>query len=165
MIDPAYCLMMAQYNAHQNNGLRRVVEAMPMAELTKERGAFFGSVFATLNHLLWADQLWLSRLAGTKAPGPHNLAYMPTIAAWGAERFRTDGQITEWARKLRAVELAGNLTWRAVIDQKDYTEPKAMCVVHFFNHQTHHRGQVHAMLTAAGQTLPATDLTAMPGRA
>lgn len=164
MITPEYCFLMAQYNAHQNKGVRAVVEAMPMDELTKDRGAFFKSIFATLNHLLWADQLWLSRFAGTKAPGPHSLEYMPTIATWGAERFRTDGQITEWARAVKAIELTGDMTWKAVIDQKEYTEPKALCVAHYFNHQTHHRGQVHAMLTAAGQTLPPTDITAMPGR-
>lgn len=161
MIDPAYCQMMARYNAWQNKGVRAVVEAMPMDELTKDRGAFFKSIFATLNHLLWADQLWMSRLAGTPAPGPHNLDYMPTIAAWGAERFRTDGLITQWARKVQALDLTGDLTWQAVMDQTEYTVPKAMCVVHVFNHQIHHRGQVHAMLTAAGQVLPATDITAM----
>lgn len=164
MIDPAYCQLMAYYNAHQNNGVRRVVEGMPMEELTQDRGAFFGSIFGTLNHLLWADQLWLSRFTDAKAPGPHSLAYMPTIAAWGAERFRTDGQITEWARHIQALDLTGDLTWQAVMDKTEYTEPKSVCVVHYFNHQTHHRGQVHAMLTAAGQTLPPTDIPTLPAR-
>lgn len=164
MIDPAYVQMMAAYNAHQNKGYRRVVEAMSMEELTKDRGAFFGSIFATLNHLLWADQMWMSRLTGAASPGAHRLDFTPTIATWGAERFRTDGQINEWARSVSTLELTGDLTWTSALDDAEHTEPKGMCVVHFFNHQTHHRGQVHAMLTAAGKTLPDTDLSLMPGQ-
>ncbi|NCT11917.1 MAG: damage-inducible protein DinB, partial [Rhodobacterales bacterium] len=59
---------MARYNAWQNTGLRRMVAAMDPAELSADRGAFFGSIMATLNHLLWADQVWLHRLAGHPAP-------------------------------------------------------------------------------------------------
>jgi len=64
LVTPEYCRLMARYNAWQNTGLRRMVAAMDPAELSADRGAFFGSIMATLNHLLWADQVGLHRLAG-----------------------------------------------------------------------------------------------------
>ena len=166
MITPEYCQMMARYNAWQNGGLRKIVEGMPRAELDKDRGAFFGSIRATLNHLLWGDLLWMSRFDG--GPGPEcdpdqHKELTPTIAAWGAARFQTDGRITLWAEKVRAMDLTGDLTYRSAILDSEMSKPMGQLVTHFFNHQTHHRGQVHAMLTAAGHRPGDTDLVFMPG--
>ena len=165
MITPEYCQMMARYNAWQNKGVRAVVEAMDQDALTQDRGAFFGSIFGTLNHLIWGDTIWISRFDG--GPGPQvapeqHCESTPTIAVWGAERFRLDGRISEWARSVSALDLTGDLTWRSAMADWTKTAPMGMCVTHFFNHQTHHRGQIHAMLTAAGHTLPDTDLPLMP---
>lgn len=158
--------MMARYNAWQNKGIRAVVEEMDHVELTQDRGAFFGSIFATLNHLMWGDKLWLHRFGVGPKPEsgePTGTTLNPTIAVWGAERFRTDAQILEWTKGLKAVDLVGVLKWRSAMGGgRDMSDPMALCVTHFFNHQTHHRGQVHAMLTAAGKTLPDTDLTLQP---
>jgi uncharacterized damage-inducible protein DinB len=163
---PDYCRLMARYNAWQNDGLRRIVETMDDAALRADRGAFFGSILATLNHLLWADQLWMSRFdGGPRLPGgiAESVGVMPTAAAWAAERFRTDARITAWAAGLRAVDLAGTLSWQSGAAGRQMTRPRGVLVVHFFNHQTHHRGQVHAMLTAAGLRPRETDLFLMPG--
>lgn len=165
LITPDYCRMMARYNAWQNDGLRRIVEAMEPAALTADRGAFFGSIMATLNHLLWADRVWLSRLAGEPAPPggtDKGVALTPTPAVWGAERFRTDGRLVLWAQGLRAVDLTGDLHWRSGAAGRSVARPIGLVVTHLFNHQTHHRGQVHAMLTAAGQRTGDTDLFLMP---
>ncbi len=165
MIDAAYCRQMARYNAWQNKDLRAVVEAMPKVELDRDRGAFFGSIFATLNHLLWADQIWLSRIAGTPAPKggiPESCQLTPTIAVWGAERFRTDGAIRVWADALHTIDLTGDLNWYSGAMERQIAKPRALCIVHFFNHQAHHRGQIHAMLSAAGQKPQTTDLAFMP---
>lgn len=165
MITPAYCQTMARYNAWQNKGLRRIVEDMDPEALGKDRGAFFGSIFATLNHLLWGDQLWMARFDGGAGPrvGPKDhLTMTPTAAVWTAERFRTDGRITLWADKLKSIDLVGDLSWHSGSQNRDLVRPKAECIVHFFNHQTHHRGQVHAMLTAAGIKPDVTDLVFMP---
>ncbi len=161
MITPDYCRMMARYNAWQNTGLRRIVQAMPVADLDADRGAWFGSIRATLNHLLWADVLWMSRFDGGTAPEVGMRAsgtLTPTIGVWQAERFRTDGRITLWAERLRALDLTGTLRFRWKIGGREVVKPKDQMVAHFFNHQTHHRGQVHAMLTAAGQRPGDTDL-------
>ena len=155
---------MARYNAWQNKWIRGVVEALPAHELEKDRGAFFGSIFATLNHILWADQFWFFRLGlGDKpdvAPKDH-IRMTPTIAVWGAERFAMDGRITEWARSVKAIDLTGEIEWRSALKDKTLTSPRSECIMHMFNHQTHHRGQVHAMLTDAGKSTQDTDLVFM----
>lgn len=165
IVTPDYARVMARYNAWQNDGLRRMVAGMSEDVLRAERGAFFGSILATLNHVLWADRVWMARLAGM-APPPGGIAesvgLTPTGAVWGAERFRTDGAITLWAERLDAVDLVGDLVWQSALTGREERRPVGRIVMHMFNHQTHHRGQVHAMLTAAGMTPGPTDLFLMP---
>lgn len=165
MIDADFVRIMARYNRWQNKGYMAVVEVMDEEELTRDRGAFFGSIFATLNHLLWGDMIWMSRFdggVGPAVPAAEHTALTPNKSEWARLRFLTDGRIEEWARSLGTVDLVGDLTWYSGLSKKEMSMPKSLCVAHFFNHQTHHRGQVHAMLTAAGQTLPDTDLVFMP---
>lgn len=166
MIDAYYVRQMARYNAWQNKQLTDIVEVMDEATLCEDRGAFFGSIFATLNHVLWADTLWMSRFDSSVTPpdvgADKHAEITPTIAVWGAERFRMDGKISLWARQLSNLDLADDLEWYSGIAGKTLSRPMATCVMHFFNHQTHHRGQVHAMLTAAGKDAPVTDLVFMP---
>ncbi|TCS63196.1 putative damage-inducible protein DinB [Primorskyibacter sedentarius] len=165
MISPEYVLTMARYNAWQNRQLRGALERMTDASLRLDRGAFFRSIFETVNHLLWADQIWMARLDGGTAPKggiPESHKFQPTLAAWSAERFRTDGRILGWAEALTEEELKGDLKWYSQVQKAEQTKPKALCIVHLFNHQTHHRGQVHAMVTAAKETAPTSDLPFMP---
>ena len=165
MITPDYCLMMARYNAWQNRHLRQTLESMDDAALREERGAWFFSILGTVNHLLWGDMLWMSRLDGGQAPEggiKESPGLWPTLATWGADRFRTDARILHWAEKITAVELTGPLTFHSRLMGRDVTRRKGLCVAHMFNHQTHHRGQVHAMLTQAGERPGETDLFLMP---
>ncbi len=165
MITPAYCQKMARYNAWQNKGLRALVSDMEHADLMQDRGAFFGSTMGTLNHLLWADTLWMSRLdggAGSDLTIQESVEMTPTPAVWGADRFRMDARITLWAESLSAIDLVGDLTWYSGAAGREMSKPISLCVMHLFNHQTHHRGQVHAMLTQAGQKPADTDLPFMP---
>ena len=165
MIDRDYCQLMARYNAWQNNQLTDELERLDVAELTKNRKAFFKTILGTINHLLWADLMWMSRFEGGPQP-PGGIAesvdLQPTLAAWSADRFRTDGRIRLWAEKLSNVDLKGDLQWYPGLLGRDVRKPFSSCVVHMFNHQTHHRGQVHAMLTAAGSPAPVSDLFLMP---
>lgn len=164
MITAEYCRTMAQYNQWQNNGLRKIVKVMAEDALRLDRGAFFRSVFAAMNHLLWADQLWMARFDGGAGPvvgADQHSTLTPDKAEWDRQRFLTDGRITQWAKTLKTIDLAGEFSWYSGIYGRDLTKSKALCVTHFFNHQTHHRGQIHAMLTAAGQTPQATDLAFM----
>ena len=164
MITPQYCRTMAQYNQWQNNGLRDLVKVMDEDDLRLDRGAFFGSILGTLNHLLWADTIWMHRFGAGDAPQvpvDQHLEMTPNKHEWDRARFIMDGQIREWAAGLHAVDLAGDLTWFSGLKQQNMSDPIALCVTHFFNHQTHHRGQVHAMMTAAGMTPIETDLAFM----
>ncbi|MEO0391310.1 MAG: DinB family protein [Pseudomonadota bacterium] len=166
MIDADYVRLMARYNAWQNAQLTKMLEGMSAKDLTADRGAFFGSIFATLNHILWGDTLWMSRFTNDvqkpSVGAEGHKTFTPTFAVWSAERFRLDGRIKTWASRLNTIDLTGALSWYSGMTQRDLSKPMATCVVHFFNHQTHHRGQVHAMMTAAGMTAPTTDIVFMP---
>ncbi len=81
------------------------------------------------------------------------------------ERFTTDGRIRAWANRVHSIDLTGDLTFYSGALGAEITTPMAACVAHFFNHQTHHRGQVHAMLTRAGLPAPVTDIPFMPEEA
>lgn len=156
---------MARYNAWQNTGLREMISQIPTADLTKDRGAFFGSIMGTLNHLLWGDAIWISRFDGGQGPDPSikdSVEFTPTPAVWAAERFRMDARITLWAQSVSAIDLVGDIAWYSVGAGRQMTKSKALCVMQLFNHQTHHRGQVHMMLTALGKKPNDTDLPFMP---
>jgi uncharacterized damage-inducible protein DinB len=156
---------MARYNAWQNDGLREMIVTLDPVELRKKRGLFFGSIFGTLNHLLWGDTLWISRFdggAGPDVPAEDHREMTPTPAAWAADRFRMDARITLWAQSVSAIDLTGDLSWYSGMAGREMSKPKALCVMQLFNHQTHHRGQVHAALTAMGLHPNDTDLPFMP---
>lgn len=157
-----YCVTLARYNAWQNRQLRDAFATLSDAALRKERKAFFGSLFKTANHLLWGDRVWMWRLGIGAAPEGDHLTLTATPAVWAGERYKTDARILGWAENLKTVDLKGRVTWRSVMMDQDFEHPIDLCVMHLFNHQTHHRGQIHAMLTAAGATAPVTDLLFMP---
>lgn len=161
MIDTAYVRTMARYNAWQNDSLYTAAATLDDAARRQDRGAFFKSIHGTLCHLLWADQMWLSRFAGTPKPAVRIHDSPGLVASWDdlvAERRTFDRTITDWAAGLSEDWLAGDLTWFSGATQREMTKPVGLVVTHMFNHQTHHRGQVHAMLTAAGARPEDTDL-------
>lgn len=165
MITAAYCLTMARYNAWQNRAMRQAMERLSAEELTRDRGAFFGSILGTANHVLWADQMWLSRLSDMDKPQvsiAQSPQICPTLPAWSADRFRMDGRFILWSERLKALDLAGDLSWYSGSLKANVKRPMGLVVAHVFNHQTHHRGQIHAMLTAAGARTEDTDLFALP---
>src|SRR5579885_3238830 len=142
MIDKDYMRKMTRYNRWQNENLYGAADGLSDAERKRDRGAFFGSIHGTLNHLLWGDRAWMSRFAGT-----------PKVTVGIKD---STGLYPDWE------ELDRELTWFSGAMQRELTMPKWVLVTHFFNHQTHHRGQVHAMLTAAGAKPGDTDLCFMP---
>lgn len=164
MITPAYVRTMARYNAWQNRSLYTAADALDDVARKADRGAFFGSIHATLNHLLWGDRAWLARFRATEPP-PGTLATSPTlIAEWEdlrAMRFAVDAEIAAWAATVGQDWLDGALTWHSGALGREMTRPRAVLVTHLFNHQTHHRGQAHALLTAAGGRPEVTDLVFM----
>jgi uncharacterized damage-inducible protein DinB len=165
MIDAAYVQRMARYNRWQNENLYGAADALSDAERQRTRGAFFGSIHATLNHLLWGDRIWMSRLAGTPRPEGGIPQSVSLYADWNdlkRERAAFDTVIVDWADQLEDASLAGELTWFSGAIKAEVRKPKWLLVTHMFNHQTHHRGQVHCMLTQAGSKPGDTDLPLMP---
>ena len=164
-IAPAFAVQMARYNAWQNANLYGAAAGLTEAARRQDRGAFFGSIHDTLGHVLWADRMWLSRLTDAPAPSRDTArAGVPDID-WDAlrdARDRTDAEIHAWAEALTEADLDRDLTWRSGLSSAELTEPMPVIVIHLFNHQTHHRGQVHAMLTAAGAVPHETDFAWLP---
>jgi uncharacterized damage-inducible protein DinB len=166
MIDTAYVQRMARYNRWQNESLYGVADKLSEDERRLERGAFFGSIHKTLSHLLWADRIWMSRFsADVAAPEggiPGSVSLYPEWDGLKRARGDFDATIIAWADKLDPAWLASDLTWYSGAAKAERTRPKWILVTHMFNHQTHHRGQVHCMLTQAGGKPGDTDLPFMP---
>lgn len=164
MITPGYCQTMARYNAWQNQALFQAAATLDPAARQADRGAFFGSIEATLSHLMWADLVWMARLEGGDGPGG-SIAQSTAMFDWPAlmaERPRLDARIAAWAWSVGPDDLASDIEWHSFALGGRLRKPYAICVMHLFTHQTHHRGQVHAMLTAAGARPCDTDLPFMP---
>ncbi len=165
MIDKAYVQRMARYNRWQNQNLYGVADRLPAEERARERGAWFGSIDKTLRHLLWGDQAWMHRLADTpKPPGtiPESVSLYGDWNNLKVERTRFDDTILAWADTVAQPWLDAEMTYYSFAIKRDVTKPRWVLVTHMFNHQTHHRGQVHCMLTQAGGRPSDTDLPFMP---
>jgi len=166
MITPDWVRMMAAYNAEMNRRLYAAAARLPEEARTRDRGAFWGSIEGTLNHLLWGDRVWMARFAGWPKPAqrlPESAAMAPDFPALRAARIEADEGIATWAATLDADWLAGDMRWLSGAARREVSAPRALLVTHLFNHQTHHRGQVHAMLTAAGEATGDTDLFLVVG--
>ncbi|MFY9841420.1 MAG: DinB family protein [Xanthobacteraceae bacterium] len=161
MIDRAYVQRMARYNRWQNENLYGVADRLSAEERCRPRGAFFGSIEKTLNHLLWGDQIWMSRFAGTPKP-PGGIAESVSLYGdWETLKSATadfDRTIVDWADTVQPEWLAGDMAYFSGAMGREVTAPRWVLVTHLFNHQTHHRGQVHCMLTQAGGKPSDTDL-------
>jgi uncharacterized damage-inducible protein DinB len=165
-IASSYVLTMAQYNAWQNGNIYETASQLTDAQRHENRGAFFNSISRTLNHILWADQVWLHRLTGSAKPAATSIAAgLVQFEVWSDLKFArtaTDDQIEQWARALTESDFKGDLTWLSGATGKDMVTSRSIAMVHLFNHQTHHRGQVHAMLTGFGLKPSVTDLPFAP---
>ncbi len=161
MITLDHVRTMADYNRWQNGNLYGAADELTDGQRREPRGAFFGSIHGTLNHLLWGDQIWMSRFADTPKPKggiPQSVALFEGWDDLKRERQAFDSVIIDWAATLAPSWLEGDLTWFSGAAGREVTKPKWLLVTHLFNHQTHHRGQVHCMLTQCGVKPGATDL-------
>lgn len=161
MVDPAFVQLMARYNAWKNRSLCEAADQLDDEGRWRDRGAFFRSIAATFNHVLWADEVWLSRLTGSPKPpvgGRDSVTYVQDWAEFRRIRAERDAQIIAWAEAVEPAWLRGTLIWYSGAAGREMGKPRAFVIAHLFNHQTHHRGQIHAMLTAAGARPGDTDL-------
>jgi len=153
---------MAAYNAWANARLYAQARALPDAQYRKNVGAFFGSLHGTLNHLLVTDRIWMRRFTGTgDDPGKLNAILFEDLASLETVRNEEDRRIIRYVDGLSDIDIDKALDYKTTrgVPQRD---PLGALLAHWFNHQTHHRGQAHAVLTVLGVPEPrALDLLVM----
>ena len=146
--------LMARFNAWANERLYGVVAGLSDADYREDRKAFFGSIHNTLNHLLVGDRLWMARIEGTE----HDIRSLDQILHEDFEALRVarqaeDERLTALVDSYDEAQLEAPITFRRMSGgggEMSIRLDRILMTV--FNHQTHHRGQVHAMLTAGGVT-------------
>lgn len=177
MITPAYCQTMARYNQWMNNKLIAACQSLSAVELEADKGAFFGSIMNTLEHLYFCDGTILEVLSGKQIENVgFGVRKFDTLESYAFARIERDQRLIDWADKLSEQDLTGDVDYgcptrllpesmQATIDSDLYSMgvyPRQKIVLHLFNHQTHHRGQVSTLLTQAGATVGDTDLWMLP---
>lgn len=157
------CKLLACYNQWMNKRLYDVCSRLSDEERKQDRKTFFSSVHGTLNHLLLGDRIWLGRFENTPIP-VESLAqelFSDFKQLW-KERALTDERIIQWADGLSDTLLNGNLIYTSNVNPMVRTQKMAVAIIHFFNHQTHHRGQLTTLLSQCGLDYGVTDLIWMP---
>jgi uncharacterized damage-inducible protein DinB len=165
MITSSYLRVMARYNRWQNGEIYGAAARLEDGARQAERGAFFGSILGTLSHLYWADRIWLSRFdlcEPPDVPNQESARFVENFDELRTLRQALDETLIDFCDEADDGPITGKLTWYSGAIGGEATAPLSVIFTHFFNHQTHHRGQVHAMLTAAGESTGDTDLFLMP---
>lgn len=165
--------LLAAYNQWMNSKVYEAAGQLSATDLAKDRGAFFGSIFGTLNHILVGDTLWLKRfathpsclnslreVADLQNPTSLDQILFDDLGRLSDQRIWLDRQIINWIAELSESDLDFVLSYhdiKGIPAKKRYSS----LVLHFFNHQTHHRGQVSTLLSQAGVDIGVTDLLAL----
>lgn len=144
--------MLGRYNAWANARLYEAAARLDDTQYRADRGAFFKSVHGTLNHLLGTDRIWMKRFTGEgDAPDRLDAILFETFEALRVARVAEDARIVTYVENLDDARIAGTISYRRVSAPEQFVQQLAPALAHWFNHQTHHRGQVHALLTGFGQ--------------
>ena len=162
--------LLAQYNQSMNSKVYETASRLSAADLAEDRGAFFGSISGTLNHIVVGDRLWLKRFATHPScqaslkevadlPNPISLDQIlfDDFAKLYEHRQWLDQKIITWIDGLSDQDLAFVLSYhnsKCIPASRRFSS----LILHFFNHQTHHRGQVSTLLSQAGEDIGVTDL-------
>ena len=155
---------MAQYNRWMNERLYEVCDGIPDEERKEDRGAFFRSIHGTLNHLLLGDRIWLGRFTGEPYQVPSlDQELFASFDELRDERVDMDRRIQHWAGSLTDEGLMGSFEFTSFVNPVRRRGPLWVTVTHFFNHQTHHRGQLTTLLSQCGEDYGTTDLIWVPG--
>ncbi len=139
----------AGYNAWCNERLYDAAATLSDADYRADRGAFFKSVHGTLNHLLVGDRIWMQRFTGEGAvPKSLDATVYDDFASLRAARRAEDAAISRYVAGLSEADLSRTIRFRTLSNPATFEQPLAPALDHFFNHQTHHRGQAHALLSS-----------------
>lgn len=155
---------MSSYNRWMNERLYELCAQLDDEDRKRDQGAFFGSIHRTLNHLLLGDKIWLGRFeeVAFQARGLDQQLH-EDFGELRQDRQATDDRIEQWASQLTDERLASPFRFTTVVNPAARECALWVAVTHFFNHQTHHRGQLTALLSRLGQDYGVTDLIWLPG--
>jgi uncharacterized damage-inducible protein DinB len=152
-------MMFAAYNAWANGRVYEAAESLTPDQWNQDMGAFFKSMMGTLNHILVADRIWMKRFTGEgDAPATLDAILFADFAKLRTAREAEDKRIMKWIGSQTEKSLSGRFTYMTVTDMRTISQRLAPALSHFFNHQTHHRGQAHMILTALAQPSLQLDL-------
>lgn len=156
-------VLQAENNRWANRRLLAACAALPAEELTKKRPSFFGTILAALNHILIVDWYYIDALKQAGRAAEIREAYrdgapdpFENIAALADAQNKSDGDLIAFCESLEELDLArqvdtlreGGVIWKERIGD---------LLLHLFQHQIHHRGQVHDMLSATAVAPPQLD--------
>lgn len=164
-------VLLASYNTTMNMQVYAAAATLPTHALSADRGAFFGSILGTLNHIVAGDTIWLQRFqthpanflaleAMRSIATPTGLAhrFSDDIGVLREHRMQLDAIIKSLAAQLSDADLAQPVRYRN--SRGEFRKRFGSLLLHFFNHQTHHRGQASTLLSQAGVDIGVTDLVA-----
>jgi len=164
LISVDYCQLLARHNRWMNERMFAAAAAMSDAQRKRDGGAFFGSLHRTLNHILWADCVWLGRLVDAAFAVPAYGADMHAeFADLAREREVAEMKMLDWAGKLAPEWLGTTLSYRRASDGVRCELPAWIAATHLFCHAVHHRGQASVLMKQAGHDIGPTDLPYLPG--
>ena len=154
-------VMFAGYNAWCNRRLYDAAARLSDADYRARRGAFFSSVHGTLNHLMVGDRIWMQRFTGKgEIPPSLDAILYEDFDDLRVARVAEDVRINGYVESLSERDFAGSIRYRTFVNPADIEQELAPALDHFFNHQTHHRGQAHALLSTVlgNDATPSFDL-------
>ncbi len=155
----AHWQMFAGYNAWANQRIYEAASKLSDEDYRADRGAFFKSVHGTLNHLLVTDRIWMQRFTGAgDVPDRLDAILFDSLSELQAARLTEDARIIAFIDSLDEAQLSCTLRYRAISTPAECEQELASALAHWFNHQTHHRGQIHALLTRLTGAAPELDL-------
>lgn len=163
-------LLMAEYNSWMNEKIYSICKQIPHEKLHQNLGAFFLSIIGTLNHILVADIIWLKRFSdhpknyssldyirSIKKPHSLNQIIYDRIEDLTLEREKIDQIIKDFILEITEEDLENSFSYKNMKGEH-FNKKFSYIILHFFNHQTHHRGQVSTLLSQLNLELGITDL-------
>ena len=163
MITRDYCRTLSRYNRWMNQQEYTLAAGLSDDVRRRDQGLTFRSVHGVMNHVLLADLLWLARFQGGAFPMTSLAQELyADFAELRQAREAMDAAIIAWVDSLTDEALTGTLSFTSAVRPQPRTMPLWLAVTHFFNHQTHHRGQISALLEQASLDIGVTDLLWLP---
>ena len=153
--------LFAAYNRWANRLVYSAAEQLDDEEYFRDVSAFFKSMHGTLNHILVADRVWLKRFTGTGShPSSLDAIIADDLQSLTGLRIIEDQRINEWVGTIDEERLTGSISFTPITNPGLVTQKLGPCLSHFFNHQTHHRGHAHMILSVLGKNPPSLDMVA-----